>query len=297
MTGNYYAQARYYDAEVGRFVSRDKERFIYIYNSKTENLYSYSENRPLNYIDPTGNIIYTPLEGTEAHLIIEEYACETLGAYTEYRIDGASFCGTGLFGRADIILVNGLDAEVYEIKPVTYANGSRRALAMIQIETYVNAINNDAYDNKLRLGVEGAIPGISYDCSFENMYAPSVVHPGMYIQYYADGDGLILYRYVEKEKIPDNYQQIVMSEELESKLEKRVKQVKFATVLIQALVAWNRINTASDASSTYAGQDLLYCEDGEYTYTYELHNTPTQDFLDSFFLGLPMDGMMPVPVL
>ena len=88
-----------------------------------------------------------------------------------------------------------------------------------------------------------------------------------------------------------------MSEELESKLEKRVKQVKFATVLIQALVAWNRINTASDASSTYAGQDLLYCEDGEYTYTYELHNTPTQDFLDSFFLGLPMDGMMPVPVL
>lgn len=36
---------------------------------------------------------------------------------------------------------------------------------------------------------------------------------------------------------------------------------------------------------------------GEYTYTYELHNTPTQDFLDSFFLGLPMDGMMPVPVL
>jgi len=53
-TGLYYYGARYYDAEIGRFVSPDTI-VPAVANPQTWNRYSYVVNNPLKYKDPTGH--------------------------------------------------------------------------------------------------------------------------------------------------------------------------------------------------------------------------------------------------
>ena len=53
-TGLYYLRARYYDSEIGRFISEDS------YSGETDdplslNLYTYCENNPITYTDPSGH--------------------------------------------------------------------------------------------------------------------------------------------------------------------------------------------------------------------------------------------------
>jgi RHS repeat-associated protein len=48
----YYYRARYYDSEVGRFLSKDSAGFV-----DGPNLYLYVDNDPVNKVDPSGNII------------------------------------------------------------------------------------------------------------------------------------------------------------------------------------------------------------------------------------------------
>ncbi len=50
--GLYYYRARYYDPEVGRFLSRDPLGL-----AAGPNLYAYVENSPTNYLDPSGQIV------------------------------------------------------------------------------------------------------------------------------------------------------------------------------------------------------------------------------------------------
>ncbi len=52
-TGLYYYGARYYDPEIGRFISADPT-IQYTYNPQTLNRYTYCSNNPLKYIDPSG---------------------------------------------------------------------------------------------------------------------------------------------------------------------------------------------------------------------------------------------------
>ena len=54
-TGLYYYGARYYDPDVGRFITRDLIRGNRM-NSQSFNRYSYCLNNPLKYIDPEGLI-------------------------------------------------------------------------------------------------------------------------------------------------------------------------------------------------------------------------------------------------
>ena len=53
-TGLYYYNARYYDPEIGRFISPDTIIPNY-YNPQFLNRYSYCLNNPLKYTDPTGH--------------------------------------------------------------------------------------------------------------------------------------------------------------------------------------------------------------------------------------------------
>ncbi len=60
-TGLYYLQSRYYDAEVGRFVSVDEPSILSNsqvdeHSENLENPFSYCNNNPINYQDPTGYI-------------------------------------------------------------------------------------------------------------------------------------------------------------------------------------------------------------------------------------------------
>jgi len=56
-TGLYYYGARYYDSEIGRFITPDSI-VQSPYDPQTLNRYAYCRNNPLIYIDPSGHSIY-----------------------------------------------------------------------------------------------------------------------------------------------------------------------------------------------------------------------------------------------
>ena len=57
IAGTYYAQAREYVPSIGKFASRDLDKFIRIQNGNTINAYSYCVSNPLRYLDPSGNTL------------------------------------------------------------------------------------------------------------------------------------------------------------------------------------------------------------------------------------------------
>jgi RHS repeat-associated protein len=54
--GLYQMGARYYNPDIGRFITRDSYRGD-IYRPWTRNLYTYCNNNPVNYVDPTGHYV------------------------------------------------------------------------------------------------------------------------------------------------------------------------------------------------------------------------------------------------
>ena len=67
--GLYFAQARRYDSESGRFISKDSDDFINFFKKETLNQYNYCLNNPIRYVDLTGNdcyILYLPEWKNEA---------------------------------------------------------------------------------------------------------------------------------------------------------------------------------------------------------------------------------------
>ena len=67
VTGQYYLRARFYNPVVGRFTQED------VYRGDGLNLYTYVQNNPIKYVDPSG------------------YVCEQkLNLYKEYRAKGLS---------------------------------------------------------------------------------------------------------------------------------------------------------------------------------------------------------------
>jgi RHS repeat-associated protein len=59
-TGLYYAKARYYDVEIGRFVSEDSYQGE-LSDSASLNLYTYCTNNSIVYYDPTGELKKTTI--------------------------------------------------------------------------------------------------------------------------------------------------------------------------------------------------------------------------------------------
>lgn len=55
-TGLYYLNARYYDPNNGRFITRDTYRGE-VRNPSTLHLYTYCSNNPINYVDPSGHTL------------------------------------------------------------------------------------------------------------------------------------------------------------------------------------------------------------------------------------------------
>ena len=56
-TGLYYLQSRYYDPQVGRFINADSIDYLEPEQLQGLNLYSYCQNNPVMYYDPSGHIV------------------------------------------------------------------------------------------------------------------------------------------------------------------------------------------------------------------------------------------------
>ncbi len=66
----YYLQTRYYDPEVGRFISQDGVEYAEPETINGINLYAYCGNNPVTYVDPTGEFLVSFLIALAAGVII-----------------------------------------------------------------------------------------------------------------------------------------------------------------------------------------------------------------------------------
>ena len=64
-TGFYYVSSRYYDPEIGRWISPEPNMYAGVFDSGSGlvgyNVYAYCANNPVNFSDPTGEFILTAL--------------------------------------------------------------------------------------------------------------------------------------------------------------------------------------------------------------------------------------------
>lgn len=198
--GTYFAQAREYLPEIGRFAGEDWIKGVVPF-PVTLNEYGYCWNNPLILIDLTG---LSPeqsqylIEGNEAHRLLQLKFMEdfgTKGGRVEYQVTGGVTSNISGNGRADIVYFNSAErtVEVYEIKPGSYA-GVNHDLGMNQLNGYINALNNN---NQIKNKWE-ATNGSSLDGYFNTIIIPSQIYPEKEIVYRVYGDGLIIYRYKYK---------------------------------------------------------------------------------------------------
>ncbi len=227
MTDSYYAQARYYDARVGRFISRDNYMFTDIGNPESLNLYEYCFNSPIDFYDPSGNVpewfFWVFGRGFEAHQFMQAYTkVNNENVETEFTIYGYvhkedTNGWEDIKKRADIVFVDeetGI-AEIYEIKPSTYDPNSnyykeheelkelgkiKNKWARSQLQEYVD-IWPSKPENEQNTNCSVAIKGKSHDKEFKDVYFESTIHPGQYIHYYTgtgENQGLIFYEYIKE---------------------------------------------------------------------------------------------------
>ena len=69
-TGLYYYEARYHDARIGRFISKDPLNGN-IENPQSQNAYSYVQNNSLKYIDPDGKEAVLTIDDKKKKMDIE----------------------------------------------------------------------------------------------------------------------------------------------------------------------------------------------------------------------------------
>ena len=126
----YYYRARYYDPEIGRFISEDPLGF-----GAGVNFYAYVGNNPVNFNDPTGNVpVPLPL------------------------ITGVIGGGFGAAGSAiGQIASNGFDD--FSFKEVSVAAGVGFAAGAAAPTTFVGAALTGGVANVAQLGINEAIDG------------------------------------------------------------------------------------------------------------------------------------------
>ena len=111
-SGLYYMGARHYDPNVGRFLQQDSYKGDR-YSPWTQNLYTYTSNNPVNYIDPTGHAMQCSCPLCQADMQDEGY-------YRELRALGAS----STEATSTIINARNSSGGYYRIDQITYKGTS-----------------------------------------------------------------------------------------------------------------------------------------------------------------------------
>lgn len=97
-TGLYYLQTRYYDPEIGRFITIDGIEYLDPETINGLNLYAYCGNNPVMYTDPTGTFLIGLLLAIGG-IIVGGLITGTVAAVN--RSEGESFGGAFLGGFID----------------------------------------------------------------------------------------------------------------------------------------------------------------------------------------------------
>ena len=236
--GMYFAQARRYDANAGRFISEDKIRGT-IAAPFTMNHYGYCWNRPVDFVDWDGLSPEQPeflKKGNEAHTLLQEKFMRDYGGkggQVEYSIKSGISTNISGRGRADIVYFNSgtRTVEVYEIKPGSYALGAiYHAVGLAQLDRYVYALNN----NGQIVNGWNAITGVSLqkDPRYQSIIIPSIEYPNQEIVYKIYQDGIITYYYRKKKEQPETEPATVEEEEQQEDFGKvAIEGLSFATII------------------------------------------------------------------
>ncbi len=94
--GIYYFEARWYDADIGRFISQDPWEGD-INNPQTLNKYTYTLNNPINIVDTTGNY---PVSSQVADLYENSLIVKTASNYNTYTTKTALYAMAQEYGSS-----------------------------------------------------------------------------------------------------------------------------------------------------------------------------------------------------
>ncbi len=183
-TGLYYFNARYYDSNLGRFISEDPAK-------DGANWYSYCGNNPLKYVDPSGEkkISHNWLMGILAHQVIQaDFLFSNLSGH---KIKELSIPGM----RADLFCWNDYPfgvIEIGEIKPDSHlTDPKKRALGIKQLQDYLKGYKQKYFRLTKPLTRYNPtnplpIPGTNWTI----FTSKDLSAPGMYYYYIDDGEPL-----------------------------------------------------------------------------------------------------------
>ncbi len=115
-TGLYYYRARYYDLEIGRFISEDPLGF-----AAGINFYTYVDNNPVNFNDPTGKLVTPETIWDAANVGIGSYSLTSNlreGNYGWAAVDAVGF-GYDVVATAVPFLPAGASAGLSDLRAGT----------------------------------------------------------------------------------------------------------------------------------------------------------------------------------
>ena len=97
-TALYYLNARYYDPEVGRFISADSTQYLEPNTVNGLNLYAYCGNNPVINVDPSGRFFLTLLITAVVSAVVSAASSVLVQLATTGRVDWAQVGISALFG-------------------------------------------------------------------------------------------------------------------------------------------------------------------------------------------------------
>ena len=183
----YYLNSRYYNPNIGRFITMDEIEYLGATSSiLSYNLFIYCEGNPVNLKDPNGNLAFPG----EIHKAVVDHIADkygfgkNIGMYTWY---GIGFC--------DLMSKSG---EIWEVKSHTLSFEKAKK----QLNKYINGrIHPSSYEKNPGMKMQNYY--IGRDLPPETFTANT--RSGTYtVEYESAGEGIIYYKY-HKESNKSSY--------------------------------------------------------------------------------------------
>ena len=168
-TGLYYLKTRYYDPEVGRFISIDDISYLDPDTINGLNLYAYCGNNPVMRVDPNGTSWWSDLWNTIAAIAIV-VGVVALVAVTAGGAAIALGASTAMVSAIAMgATVGGLAAGAMEIGNQLYNNGFGNInIGSVAFETFggaaygaISGVMNATTSGLVRLGMRGAVVALN----------------------------------------------------------------------------------------------------------------------------------------